>query len=188
MNELQIQLHLKKIQHLFEIPDINPFSNYYYPYSTKAGMDFIIEELYEHPSTKKINLNILLPSEQITPGFENKTIDAIGKYSEAWAQDAKHKMARAKYKGTRGLLSAIAALIFLDGAAIWLGTFSNIVLTIISERLIVAAWVLMWYPVDYLTQEFWIYKLERQSYQALKNITVKINPETIHTEENQLLN
>lgn len=185
MKVLQVTLRLQKIQHLFDDPDITPYSEYYQPYSTKAGMEYIIEELYAHPESKSIKLTVLLPPEQITSNLENTTSKAINKYSDAWAQDAKHKMSRAKYRGTRGLLSALAALIFLDGTAIWLSSFPNMVLTLLSESLIVAAWVLMWYPVDALTQELWVYRLEKKSYQALKNIHVVIKPDNTQAQDTE---
>jgi hypothetical protein len=179
--ELDITLRLQKIEHLFDDPDISPFSEYYYSYSTKAGMEYIIEKLYEYPSTKKINLTVLLPPNQITSDLEGRTSIAINKYSDAWAQDAIYNMNRAKYKGTRGLLTAFVALIILVNASLWLSDSSNIFLKLGAEGLSVAAWVLMWYPFDYLTQELWVYRLEKKFYNALKKVCVHIKPDTVDT-------
>jgi len=177
MDELQITLRLQKVQDLFDVPDITPYSDYYARYSNKAGMHYVVEKLYAHRKSKSILLTILLPSDQITTNLEEETIIAINRFSKAWAQDAKHKMSRAKYKGIRGLITAIVALIFLNGTGIWLGNFSNFILKLISEGLIVAAWVLMWFPLDLLTQEFWVNRLERKAYQKLENVRIVIKPD-----------
>ncbi len=174
MDELQITLRLQKIKHLFDIPDITPYSVYYEPYSNKAGINYVVEKLYAHRKSKKILLTIFLQQDQITPGLEQETINAIKRYSKAWALDAKQKMSRANSKGLRSLGTAVIALIFLNGTGIWLGNFDNFILKLISEGLIVAAWVLMWFPLDILTQEFWINRLERKTHQRLENIRVEI--------------
>lgn len=179
MNELQIKLRLQKIHHLFETPDISPYSEHYEPYSNKAGINYVIEELYVHRKSKKILLTIVLPSNQLTPDLEQKTVAAIKRYSKAWALDAKQKMSRANYKGLRSLATAVVALIFLNGTGIWLGNFDNFIIKLISEGLIVAAWVLMWFPLDILTQEFWINRLERKSFQKLENIRIEIKTEAL---------
>ncbi len=38
-NVYETTLRLHDINHLFDEPDISPFSDYYEPYSFKAGMD-----------------------------------------------------------------------------------------------------------------------------------------------------
>src|SRR5674536_396585 len=76
-------LRLHDINHLFDDPNISPFSDYYQPYSFKTGMDYIVDELYSHPSAEEIELTVLLPGEQITRDLEAKTLKAVRKYSEA---------------------------------------------------------------------------------------------------------
>src|SRR5674476_1447021 len=65
-------LRLHDINHLFDDPNISPFSDYYQPYSFKTGMDYIVDELYNHPSAEEIELTVLLPAEQITRDLEAK--------------------------------------------------------------------------------------------------------------------
>src|SRR5450756_2861420 len=70
-------LRLHDINHLFDDPNISPFSDYYQPYSFKTGMDYIVDELYSHPSAEEIELTVLLPAEQITRDLEAKTLKAV---------------------------------------------------------------------------------------------------------------
>jgi nitrate reductase beta subunit len=77
-------LRLHDINHLFDDPNISPFSDYYQPYSFKTGMDYIVDELYSHPSAEEIELTVLLP--------------------EAWAQNARQGQDIARYKGMRAQL------------------------------------------------------------------------------------
>jgi hypothetical protein len=97
-------LRLHDINHLFDDPNISPFSDYYQPYSFKTGMDYIVDELYSHPSAEEIELTVLLPGGQITPDLETKTLKAVRKYSEAWAQNARQGQDIARYKGMRAQL------------------------------------------------------------------------------------
>ncbi|MGZ8892882.1 MAG: hypothetical protein ACXW1R_08130, partial [Halobacteriota archaeon] len=102
-------LRLHDINHLFDDPNISPFSDYYQPYSFKTGMDYVVDELYSHPSAEEIKLKVLLPAEQITPDLEAKTLEAVRKYSEAWAQNARQGQDIARYKGLRTLRVGILA-------------------------------------------------------------------------------
>lgn len=174
MDELQITLQLQNIQELFDIPDTTPFSDDYKIYSNKPAINFVVEKLYAHRKSKNVLLKIFMPAEQIKSGLDKETEDAIKRYSHTWVEDSKQKMVRAKYKGMRGLATALVGLIFLNGTGILLSNYENFIVKLVSEGLIVAGWVLMWFPLDILTQEFWVSRLERNAYKKLEKIRVVI--------------
>ena len=170
-------LRLHDINHLFDEPDISPFSDYYEPYSFKAGMDYVVDELYSHPSAEQIKLTVLLPAEQITPDLEAKTLKAVRKYSEAWAQNARQGQDIARYKGLRTLRVGILAFIVLNGLALWFDAYTGFGIRLLSEGLIIGAWVLLWWPLDALAFGVWENRLEESAYKALRNLRLTISAE-----------
>jgi hypothetical protein len=173
----QTTLRLQDINHLFDDPNISPFSDYYQPYSFKTGMDYVVDELYSHPSADGIELTVLLPADQITPDLEAKTLKAVGKYSEAWAQNARQGQNTARYKGLRTLRVGILAFVVLNGLALWFGSFSNFGIKLLSEGLLIGGWVLLWWPLDALAFGVWENRLEESAYKALQNLQLTISSE-----------
>ena len=173
----QTTLRLHDINHLFDEPNISPFSDYYQPYSFKTGMDYIVDELYSHPSAEEIKLTVLLPAEQITPDLEAKTLKAVRKYSEAWAQNARQGQDIARYKGLRTLRVGILAFLVLNGLALWFGSYANFGIRLLSGGLLIGGWVLLWWPLDALAFGVWENRLEESAYKALKNVQLTISSE-----------
>ena len=131
---LSITLRLRDINHLFEEPNITPFSEYYAPYSFKTGMDYIVGELYAQPGTALIRLTVQLPAESITPNLEERTREAIRKYSAAWVGDARQEMAKDWYMGTRALWTGLIAVLVLVPLIYYLETVHNYWLRTLSHR------------------------------------------------------
>ncbi len=174
---LELTLHLKDINHLFEEPDITPFSDYYQPYSFKAGMDFIVGELYANPRTQRIRLGLVLPPDQISPDLLERTCGAIEKYSVAWMRDAEQDMARLRYQGVRAAIAGGIGMLALFSIAVWLETLGGFVKYVLANGFYVAGWVLLWRPIEVLIFDVWEFSLERRSYQALRQIELEIQPE-----------
>jgi hypothetical protein len=173
----ELTLHLQDIIHLFEEPDLTPFSDYYQPYSFKTGMDYIVGELYSNPGVHKIKLTVILPADQITPNLLESTRRAIGKYSTAWMRDAEQDVAKIRYRGVRAALAGAFGLVVVFSVAAWLENMPGFVQKVIANGLYVAGWVLIWFPFEALIYGIWEFSLERRAYQALSNIELDIQPE-----------
>lgn len=173
----ELTLHLQDITHLFEEPNITPFSDYYQPYSFKTGMDYIVGELYANPGTKRIKLTVLLPDYQISPDLLDRTYRAIEKYSIAWMRDAEQDMAKIRYRGIRAAAAGVFGLLVLFSVAVWLEGLGGFVESVIANGLYVAGWVLLWRPIESLIYDIWEFNLERRAYQALCHIDLEIQPE-----------
>jgi len=173
----ELTLHLQDVVHLFEEPDITPFSSYYRTYSFKAGMDYIVGELYAHPRAQRIKLNLILPPDQIDPGLLDRTYQAIEKYSIAWMRDAEQDMAKVRYRGVRAAIAGVIGMLVFFSAALWLEGQDIFVEKVLANGLFVAGWVLLWRPIEMLIFDVWDFSLERKAYQALRNIVVEIQSE-----------
>jgi len=120
---------------------------------------------------------VLLPAEQITPDLEAKTLEAVRKYSEAWAQNARQGQDIARYKGLRTLRVGILAFFMLTGLALWFGSYASFGIRLLSEGLLIGGWVLLWWPLDALAFGVWENRLEESAYKALKNLQLTISAE-----------
>jgi len=112
----QTTLRLHDINHLFDDPNISPFSDYYQPYSFKTGMTTSSMSCTATHQQRRLNLQCCFPQSKITPDLEAKTLKAVRKYSEAWAQNARQGQDIARYKGLRTLRVGILAFLVLNGA------------------------------------------------------------------------
>lgn len=171
---LSITLRLRDINHLFEEPNITPFSEYYAPYSFKTGMDYIVGELYAQPGTALIRLTVQLPAESITPNLEERTREAIRKYSAAWVGDARQEMAKDWYMGTRALWTGLIAVLVLVPLIYYLETVHNYWLALLATGPEVILWLLLWWPLELLTFQLWEDRLEQRAYAALQRIELTI--------------
>ncbi|MFZ0926265.1 MAG: hypothetical protein WCE82_11930 [Halobacteriota archaeon] len=169
----QTTLPLHDINHLFDDPNISPFSDYYQPYSFKTGMDYVVDELYSHPSVEEIKLTVLLPAEQITPDLEAKTLKAVRKYSEAWAQNAR----QAGYRTIQRPAHAASGHPRFSCVE-WARAVVRIVCEFWDQAVErgSAYWrvVLLWWPLDALAFGVRENRLEESAYKALKNVQLTI--------------
>ncbi len=180
---LSITLRLRDINHLFEEPNITPFSDYYAPYSFKTGMDYIVGELYAHPYSPLIQLTVQLPAASITPDLEERTREAIRKYSAAWVGDARQEMAKDWYMGTRALWTGLIAVIVLVPLIYYLEASRNYWYTILATGPEVIIWLLLWWPLELLTFQLWEDRLEQRAYAALQSIALTIVAEPVSSEQ-----
>ncbi len=178
MKELAVNLRLRDINHLFVAPDISPFSDHYYRYSSRAAMEHILGELYGHPPVDGINLTILLPPDHITPGLDQRAREAIERYCEARTVQSRHEMNKVRYQAHRALPVALVGLLVLIQGSLPLMEARSYWLQVIGNGLNVAGWVAVWFPLDALIFQLWLSRQEKQAYRILQNIRVSIQPDS----------
>jgi hypothetical protein len=182
---LRVTLRLKTIEHLFMEPDLSPFDPYYAPYSFAAGMDYLVGEMQRRPRTTRTELTVLLPADQIEaqPGLEARTREAIGRYAEAWASSARQTQDIEGIRARRVLAVAVVFFAVAQLVYLWYGRtgsvlgVSGILLDVALEGLSVAAWVVVWWPLDQLLHASWQYRLDERAYRTLQHIHFRILPD-----------
>jgi len=178
-------LRLKSIEHLFMEPDLSPFDPYYAPYSFAAGMDYLVGEMQRRPSTTRTELTVLLPPDQIEaqPGLEARTREAIERYAEAWASSARQTQDIEGVRARRVLAVAMIFFVVAQLVYLWYGRtgsvlgVSGILLDVALEGLSVAAWVVVWWPLDQLLHASWQYHLDERAYRTLQGIDLRVLPD-----------
>ena len=76
------------------------------------------------------------------------------------------------------LVVAVLAWILLIGVARLIGDPDNLTLDIASEGIIVAGWVILWFPLDLLIFTGWQRHLDKRIYTVLMEADVSIEPTT----------
>ena len=182
---LRVTLRLKTIEHLFTEPDLSPFDPYYAPHSFAAGMDYLVGEMRRRPRATRTELTVLLPPDQFEaqPGLEARTREAIGRYAEAWARSARQTqdiegITARRVLAVAALFFAVANLVYL-----WYGRtgsvlgVSGILLDVAVEGLSIAAWVVLWWPLDQLLHASWQHRLDERAYRTLQHIHLQVLPD-----------
>lgn len=148
-------------------------------------MDYLVGEMQRRPRATRTELTVLLPPDQIEaqPGLEARTREAIARYAEAWATSARQEQAIEGIRARRVLavavlFFAVAQLVYLwsSGTGSLLG-LSGILVDVVLEGLSVAAWVVIWWPLDQLLHASWEHRLDERAYRALRDIHLRILPD-----------
>src|SRR5215213_565872 len=182
---LRVTLLLKTIEDLFREPDLSPFDPYYAPHSFAAGMDYLVGEMQRRPRATRTEFTVLLPPEQIAaqPGLEARTREAIGRYAEAWATSARQTQDTEGIRARRVLAVAVLFFAVANLAYLWYGRtgsvlgYSGILLDVVVEGLSVAAWVVLWWPLDQLLHVSWQHRQDERAYRTLQDIDLQILPD-----------
>lgn len=180
---LRVTLRLKTIGHLFEDPELSPFDPYYAPYSFAAGMDYLVGEMQRSSRTRRAELTVLLPPDAIDPGLAARTREAIGRYAEAWATEARQQRA-VDFRRARQVV-VVAGLFFFFVNFVYVQFyktgeifgFSGVAVEVMAEGLGLAGWVALWWPLDQLMHAWWQRRLDEQAYRDLQNIDLQLLPD-----------
>lgn len=152
-----IIIRLDTIDQLFNAPDINPFSKEEVDVLGEPALLRAIRRLLAHREKnwegKKFVLE--LPADQITPGLEQETKQALGRYSAAKIEDNHLKIHLSRIRSLTGL--AIVTLISILLIALTYYLFTNVfprasdtVKGVVAACVSVFAWVSIWGPMEKL--------------------------------------
>jgi hypothetical protein len=172
----EIELRLGDIRHLFEKPELSPFSPAYREYSYTSGIEYIAGELYANTSYRAVQATILLPAEQVEEDTEEQARAARRRYCSAKLQDIQHDLAATLWRGLRALCAALVALFAFIGASKAVDGDTSVFLQVISEGLSIAGWVALWFPLESLTFTLWQHWLERMIYTRLRDMELTVQP------------
>jgi hypothetical protein len=169
-----VTLRLGDIRELFGKPEIDPFSERFADHSHTSGIEFIADELYSSPSLKSVHATVILPPDTLEPDLEQRTRAAIRRYCRSRLVEKGQAIRAAQGRIGRSFLVAIVALFVLNGMATVLlrsGVFFG---EVIGEGLVIAGWVLLWFPLDELLVTLHYDRLHRAIYGRLMEMGLTI--------------
>jgi hypothetical protein len=172
----RVTLSYRDINGLFCRPDVSPFSADFHEYSTTSGVEYIANELYANSSLKRVAATILLPPDQIRPGLEQETRQAIGRYCLARSHELEQEERALRWRAWRALVLAFVALLISVGLGKPLTNSGMFILQLIGEGLAVAVWVAIWFPLDTLVFGVRYQHLDAEIYRRVMAMELTIKP------------
>jgi hypothetical protein len=177
-SDLDIDLHLKEIKHLFVDPELNPFEDQRLQISG-------VEEAANHLRVKerkvnKIRLNIFLPGGQIDPDLRSKIEDALSRYCDFKILQNQRQLEIERAAGWRavmiGLVFSVVCLLMISVMYL-LGPLSETLLVVFVGFFTILIWMAIWSPAETFLYGLPPYRREIKTYKALKNAEVIIKEE-----------
>ena len=164
-----MNLRLRTIEDFFTAPDSDPLSDWFEVYSLTSGVEFVVDEVGDEPRVTYGDATIRMPPEAITGGVEARVRAGIDKYCDARLRAVEQA---AREDRSRGWLM-MALAVFAVFAHVWVAQqFSDSeqgVLGVASEGLSIAAWVLLWHPLEDLVFNRWDHRLDRRALRPLRD-------------------
>lgn len=180
-----IVIQIDTIDQLFNAPAVNPFSDKPIDVMGESALMRMVRQLLARSIQKSAGTRLIIqmPPDQITPGLQAKTAEAVRRYADARIEDNALSVRLSRRLGLIELVIACAlAVVALVLASLLLaGPLSGL-----SEELrgfilgfaSILAWVLLWNPLDKLLFE-WIEPRERSAIlRKIKSMEVVIEPRT----------
>src|SRR5438270_606841 len=133
--------------HLFNAPDINPFSENVLETLGVSGLTYIVRQLQAHRRDwKNIRLVVQMPPDQITPGFELRLTEALRRYCRTKIEDNTIEIHRIRFRSSIGLgiLAAIVAALIIAAYLLFTGVLASApqaVQVTIAATISLFAWV-----------------------------------------------
>jgi hypothetical protein len=152
-----IVIRLESIDQLFNAPDVNPFSEEEVDVLGEPALLRAVRRLLSHRirNWDGVRLVLELPADQITPGLEQQTEQALRRYSNAKIEDNHLTIRLGRTRSLIGLGMVTGISIVVLGIAyllfntIWAGAAQG-VKTLVAASISVFVWVILWDPMEKL--------------------------------------
>ena len=171
---LSIDLTLNTVQELFVARAVDPLIEDYPPRGDVSGVEHAINVFYAKPKYGSLELRVSLPRSEITPDVADRMSTSISRWCRARLVDVDEEIYASRWRGSRTLLFAFAALFLFTGLSKILGQYDNILLEILSEGFNIAGWVALWFPLEVLMFSVWQHRLDRKGYVLLSEAQVHV--------------
>jgi hypothetical protein len=169
MSTVSIDLRLRTIEDFFKAPDIDPLSGWFEVYSLTSGIEFVVDEVGDEPRASHVALTIRMPRAANTDGLEERVRAGIDKYCDARLRAVRQA---AREDRSRGWLM-MAFAVFVVFALVWVARqfadSGQSVLGVAAEGLSIAAWVMLWHPLEELVFNRWDHRLDRRALRTLRD-------------------
>lgn len=180
-----IVIRLDSIDQLFNAPDINPFSEEEIDVLGEPAIQRAVRRLQARRvrNWEGVKLILELPPDQITPGLEAETQQAICRYANAKIDDNKLTIRLSRIRSLIGLGMVTAiSVILIAGAYLLL----NSVLTdapetvqgVVAASVSVFVWVILWDPMESLLFNWVEPRRENNILRKIEGLDIDIRPKS----------
>ena len=178
-------IRLESIDQLFNAPDINPFSEEEVDVLGEPALLRAVRRLLSHRvrNWEGMRLVLELPPDQITPGLEQQTEQALRRYSDAKIED-NHltiRLSRTRSLIGLGIVTVIAILVIAAAYFLMTNVFprtSDSVKALIASSISVFVWVSLWGPMEKLLFEWVEPHMENNILRKIPTLDIVIRPKS----------
>jgi hypothetical protein len=175
VSRLRVTLRLRRLEDVFTTPDVDPFSHWYQAYSRGPAIDYVEACVADHPEKEHVEIVVELPRENSREGDEAQFSTALVRYCDARLAGVERESKRNNSRGWIMLAFTVFVVAFFVFLAHRLQDSSWEALTIAAEGLSIAAWVLLWHPLEALVFNRWDFRLDRRVLRTIRDrATVRV--------------
>ena len=169
ISNLGMNLRLRTIEDFFKAPDIDPLSDWFEAYSLTSGIEFVVDEIGDEPRVSHVDVIIHMPPKAITDGLEERVRTGIDKYCNARLRAVEQAAREDRSRGWLMMAFSVVAVFVLIWSAQKLTGTGESLLGVAAEGLSIAAWVLLWHPLQELVFDRWTHRLDRRALRTLRD-------------------
>jgi hypothetical protein len=180
-----IVIRLDSIDQLFNAPDMNPFSEEEVDVLGEPALLRAVRRLLSHHirNWEGMQLVLELPADQITPGLEQQTEQALRRYSAAKIEDNHLTIRLGRNRSLIGLgmvtviSIVVIGLAYLLFSTIWAGAADG-VKTLVAASISVFVWVILWDPMEKLLFDWVAPHMENTILRRIPTLDIVIRPKS----------
>lgn len=176
-NTYDITLHLDDIRHLFQAPELDPFTGQDY---SIPGLEQIINELKPKSLRRQVRTLVLLPKKHLSRNIEQASRAAVQRYCEARIHQITNEMVSLHWQGFKALqtgLIFLAACLLLSTLFDGLQALPEFLRRFLSEGFLIAGWVSLWHPIELLLYEWRPHWRDKQPHERIRDMELRIAAE-----------
>lgn len=165
-------LELTGVEDLFRAPRMSPMDERFGDHSAMAALEFIADQIYANGSYRSARATF------IVPGPLDHTLEEVRAGVQRWASaralDQETDVRAMRWRGWRSLLSGLVLFVVLIAISQVVGDPDNEILDTLATGLEVAAWVILWFPLDTLFYSVWQHRLDKRAYSIISGMEVSL--------------
>ncbi|GAA4675275.1 hypothetical protein GCM10023215_03910 [Pseudonocardia yuanmonensis] len=175
--EVDLYLPMRRIEHLFVAPQLDPFAPELADYDPRPGLERMVRAVQQARRRATLRVTVGLPADVITPGLEERARAALSRECHHRIITLEDDLDGVRRLGIRTLLWGLLAVLFINGAVGALGTTEpGSVEDALSTGLQTVAWVVLWVPINLLIYDLWYYRRDRRAYRRLRDLALRVAP------------
>ncbi len=180
-----ILIRLDTIDQLFNAPDINPFSDEEVDVLGEPALLRAVRRLQAHRirDWDEVKLILELPPDQITPGLEARTHEAVQRYCAAKIEDNRLQIRLSRVRSLIGvgMVTAISIVVIALAYVLLnsvLSGASDTIRGVVAASVSVFVWVILWDPMERLLFDWVQPRLENNVLGKLQEVGIVVRPKT----------
>lgn len=167
-----ISLKLPSIAQLFSSADSRPFSK---KELDPSAQEWIVSSAAEAPARARLELRIILREAAEARQSQPSAAKAVQDFFARKSYLSRRNLSKTLKNGRTSLLIGLSFLALTLAISKVLGAFeNNRIAALLHESLIVAGWVAMWRPLEFLLYDWWPIRNERLLFDRLSRMDIVV--------------